>query len=345
MEKRKIGQIFFLVLLLYLFVLSLVFIKDSTPVIATEIFQLQEQINPLNAFGIGWLITLVLQSSGAATSFLMALNSQGLFESSLFVYMILGTRIGTTITLMIAAFIIFAKKRRDFRHGFEIALANLIYAFPIAVLMFLLEYKFSLFSNLGEYFTLIPYERFSLVSFITQPVVNLFSILPKILILILGFLLLFASLTTLPKILVSLWNKKTLTKKLNKYMGKKGGAFLIGFVLTACLLSTTITLTLLVPLIILRLTNLKKVIPYMIGANLGGVVDVIIGSIVIGRQAFPALFVYVLFSIIGLIWLFNTDIIFNLTKYVSKKVIKVSKKRALLFLILFILIACFLLII
>ncbi|MBA7660864.1 hypothetical protein ES703_68870 [subsurface metagenome] len=128
-------------------------------------------------------------------------------------------------------------------------------------------------------------------------------------------------------------------------MGKKYSAFLIGFGLTACLLSTTITLTLLVPLIILRLINLKKVIPYIIGANLGGVVDVIIGSIVIGKNAFSALFVYVMFSIIGLVWLFNTDIIFNLTKYVSKKVIKVSKKRALLFLILFILIAFFLLII
>lgn len=345
MEKRKIKQIFFLILLLYLFILSLIFIKESTPVIAQGIFQLQKQINPLNAFGIGWLITLILQSSGAATSLLMALNSAGLFESSLLVYMILGTRIGTSITLMIAAFIIFAKKRRDFRHGFEIALANLIYAFPIAILMFVLEYNFSLFSKLGGYLTLIPYERFSLIEFITSPVLNLFSVFPKFLILIIGLLLLFISLTTLPKILISLWDKKTIMKKLNKYMGKKYSAFLIGFGLTAVLLSTTITLTLLVPLIILRLINLKKVIPYMIGANLGGVIDVIIGSIVIGKTAFSALFVYVMFSIIGLVWLFNTDIIFNLTKYVSKKVIKVSKKRALLFLILFILIAFLLLII
>ncbi len=345
MERGKIRQIFFLILLLYLFILSLIFIKESAPVIAQEIFQLQKQINPLNAFGIGWLITLILQSSGAATSFLMALNSAGLFESSLFIYMILGTRIGTSITLMIAAFIIFARKRRDFRHGFEIALANLIYAFPIAILMFFLEYNFSLFSKLGGYFTLIPYERFSLVEFITNPVSNLFSIFPEFFILVIGLLLLFISLITLPKILISLWDKKTIMKKLNKYMGKKYSAFLIGFGLTACLFSTTITLTLLVPLIILRLINLKKVIPYIIGANLGGVVDVIIGSIVIGKNAFSALFVYVMFSIIGLVWLFNTDIIFNLTKYISKKVIKVSKKRALLFLIIFILIALFLLII
>ena len=66
----------------------------------------------------------------------------------------------------------------------------------------------------------------------------------------------------------------------------------------------------------------------MIGANLGGVIDVIIGSLVIGKHAFSTLFVYVIFSVIGLIWLFNTNIIFNLTKYVSKRIIKVSKKRA-----------------
>ncbi|GAJ22935.1 unnamed protein product, partial [marine sediment metagenome] len=60
----------------------------------------------------------------------------------------------------------------------------------------------------------------------------------KFLILIIGLLLLFISLTTLPKILISLWDKKTIMKKLNKYMGKKYSAFLIGFGLTAVLLST-----------------------------------------------------------------------------------------------------------
>jgi hypothetical protein len=55
MENKKIRKIFFLILLLYLFILSLIFIKESTPVIAQGIFQLQKHITPLNAFGIGWL--------------------------------------------------------------------------------------------------------------------------------------------------------------------------------------------------------------------------------------------------------------------------------------------------
>ncbi len=143
----------------------------------------------------------------------------------------------------------------------------------------------------------------------------------------------------MPKFMLSLWGEKYLREKINKYLGNKWMAFLIGFLITAILMSTSITITLLVPIVVLRLVNLKKVLPYMIGANVGGVFDVVMGGLVIGSSAFSAIFVYVCFSVFGLLWLFNTQLLFDITKFISKKIVRVSRKRAFLFLLFFILLS------
>ncbi len=154
MVGQKRGKFFSalgFVLFLYLFIFSITLMKQSFSSLGESILRITSRdLSPVNAFGIGWLSTLVMQSSGAATVALITLYSAGLIGFRILVYMILGTRIGTTITALFVALLIHAK-RRDFRHGFEIGLANLVYAFPIAILMFLLEYFFKLFSQIGNY--------------------------------------------------------------------------------------------------------------------------------------------------------------------------------------------------
>jgi len=91
-----------------------------------------------------------------------------------------------------------------------------------------------------------------------------------------------------------------------------------------------------VPLIISRVVNLKKAIPYIIGANLGGIADFILSGLIIGEKAFPAMLVYVSFSIIGLLWLFYTDELFKITKFISKRTLHLSRKRAFFFVLFFV---------
>jgi sodium-dependent phosphate cotransporter len=339
-KRGKLLSALGFLLFLYLFVFSIVLMKDSFSILGKDILEITKtEMTPLRAFGVGWLVTLMMQSSSAATAALIALRSVGILGSGVLIYMILGTRIGTTITALFVALLMHAK-RRDFRHGFEIGLANLIYAFPIAIAMFLLELFFGVFSRTGDYFLAsgVPF-KLNFIDTITSPLVNYLSFLPPMVLMFIAIFLLIASLREMPRYMLSLWGKEYLKKKINKYLGKKHTAFLIGFCITVVLLSTSITITLLVPIIVLRLVNLKKVIPYMIGANVGGVLDVILAGLVIGRVAFSAVFVYVFFSVIGLLWLFNTDLLFNLTKYVSKKTLHISHVRAFLFVLLFILLA------
>jgi len=340
MEKRKILNLLGLLLALYIFVFSLTFIKVSSASLGEGVFSLTKNgVSEINAFGLGWLATLVTQSSGAAAATLIAFSLAGIIGPVLLIYMIIGTRIGTSITALFTAFLVHAK-RRDFRHGFEIGLANLVYALPIAIVMFILEFFTGFFSKTGNYFVVFgsPFNS-SLIDFLVLPVINFLSFIPDHLKIIFGVLLLIGSLNYIPKFMINAWGERNIRKKINSLLGKKYRSFLLGLGITALLMSTSITITFLIPLVITRITKLKNVIPYMIGANLGGTSEMILGGLVLGGSALPAVFTYVSFSLIGLFWMFNTDLIFKITKFLSKKTLRISRKRALFFIIAFVLVA------
>jgi len=340
MNKKRIVNLLGFIVALYMFVFSLILIKVSSASLGEGIFSLTRNgISEINAFGIGWLATLITHSSGAAAATLIAFNLAGIIGPIVLLYMIIGTRIGTSITALFVAFLIHAK-RRDFRHGFEIGLANLVYAIPIAVIMFLLEFFTGFFHKIGNYFIVFgsPFKH-DVIDIIILPLINLLSFIPNHLKIVFGVLILIISLKYIPKFMINIWGEKYLKKKINSFLDKKWKSFLLGLGITAFLMSTSITITFLIPLIVTRITKLKNVIPYMIGANLGGVSEIVLGGIVLGGSALPAVFTYVSFSLIGLLWMFNNNLLFRITKFISKRTLHISRKRALMFIVAFVLVA------
>ncbi len=340
LKKNKAVNVLGFVLALYMFVFSLTLIKVSSASLGEGIFHFTKNgMNELNAFGFGWLATLITQSSGAAAATLIAFHLAGIIGPIFLLYMIIGTRIGTSITALFASFLIHAK-RRDFRHGFEVGLANLVYAIPIAIIMFLLEFFTGFFSRIGNYFVVFDCPlKYNIIDMAVLPVINLISSIPDNLKIVLGVILLIGSLKYLPKFMINIWGEVRLRSKINKFLDKKWRSFLLGLGITALLMSTSITITFLIPLVVTRITKLKKVIPYMIGANLGGVSEIVLGGLVLGGSALPAVFTYVSFSLIGFFWMFNTDLMFRATKFLSKRTLHVSRQRALMFIIAFVLAA------
>ncbi len=339
--KKKVFYFFGFLFFLYLFIFSISVIKYSFVEIGNSLLKVtRDNMSEINAFGFGWLLTIVMQSSGAATSALVSLNYAGVIGPVILIFMVLGTRIGTTITSLFASFLVSAK-RRDFRHGFEIGIANLVYAFPIAVFMFLIEHFFSFFSEIGGSIVNFGFSfNFKFIDSITFPLIVLLdAISPKYFLAFFGVVLLILSLKQMSYFLLHLWGEDYFKKKISRYMGKKSYSFLIGFLIALVLTSTSITLTLIIPFIVSRIINLKKAIPYIIGTNLGGVVDAVLGGLVVGKTAIPAVFTYVSFSILGLFWLFNSDLMFKITKFISKRTFHISRKRAVIFILLYVLVA------
>jgi len=129
-----------------------------------------------------------------------------------------------------------------------------------------------------------------------------------------------------------------LQKYIKKYFDNTRNSFLTGLILTSVLLSTNITITLLVPLAIYRLINLWKAIPFILGANIGTITDTLIVVLAVGKpEAIALVFILLAIRIFGaILFLIFPEFLFNITKYISKTELHLSRKKAVIILILFI---------
>ena len=171
-----------------------------------------------------------------------------------------------------------------------------------------------------------------LVGVLTSPITNvLFGRNHNLFLIVLGFLILIFTLKYLGRTIVEvLGGEKKSRGFINKFFESKYKAYFIGVGLTAIVFSSSITIGLLVPLAVSRIINLKKAIPFILGANLGTFTDLFLASVVIGKNSAIAVSVaYALFAIIGaLIFLPNTEWLYKMTKYSSKRLISISRKKA-----------------
>tara|TARA_Y100000034_G_scaffold91111_1_gene109860 strand:- start:6187 stop:7245 length:1059 start_codon:yes stop_codon:yes gene_type:complete len=343
--KRVVKLISFI----YLFIFSIELIRRTSLFLAPNIKDfLLQSLTPVKAISIGWFTTSIVQSSGAIATITAAFAGNNLINLPTVIYILIGASLGTTITALIISLITVTKQKKDFRHGFEIALSYSIYSAFLVVIVFFLEYYLKLFSKLSFFLASILGEKISLlkvpnfVDLITSPIIDfLFKRNNKLILLLFAFIILIFTLKYIGRSIIEVFGGEDKAKKfINKYFDSKYKAYLIGVVLTAMVFSSSITIGLLVPLAVSRLISLKKAIPFILGADLGTFSDVFLASIIIGKTtAFATSIAYALFAIIGaLIFLPNVDFLHKTTKYVSKKLIKISRKKALYILIAFILI-------
>jgi len=338
------GKLFFF---LYLFVLSIELIKKSSLVLAPSIQNfILHGLTPLKAICIGWFTTSIAQSSGATGAITAAFAGNNLITLTTAVYILIGASLGATITTLIISFITTTKKRRDFRHGFEIGLCYSIYSALLVVIIFILEYSTKLFSKTSLFLSESTIDKISLlkipnfIGIITSPIIEVLK-LNNFLILIIAFGILIFTLKYIGKSVVEvLGGEQRARKFVNKHFKSKYKTYFIGAILTGIVFSSGITIGLLVPLAVARLINLKKAIPFILGADLGTVTDIFLASIILNQTlALATAIAYILFGVLGaIIFLPNTEILFKITKYTSKKLIRISRKKALYFLIAFILI-------
>jgi solute carrier family 34 (sodium-dependent phosphate cotransporter) len=347
--KKGIKNWSKLVFFLYLFLFSINLIKRASIALAPNINNfLIENFNPIKAVCVGWFTTAIAQSSGAVGTITATFAGSNLISLSTAVYILIGSALGTTITALIISLVIISNKRKDFRHGFEIGLSYAIYSALIVIIGFLLEYFFNFFSKISFSLAKFSESRIAFlqipdfVGLITDPILNvLFNYTNLIFILFLGFLILILDLKYLSKSIIAIFGGEEKTRKfINKYFDSKYKAYFLGVILTAIVFSSSITIGLLVPLAVARVINLKKAIPFIIGADLGTSTDLFLATLIIGKtNALATAFAYALIPLLGaLIFLPNTNILHRITKYTSKKLIHISRKKALYILLAFILI-------
>lgn len=264
--------------------------------------------NPFTGLFIGIVTTSIIQSSSVTTSSVVGLVAANTLSLSNAIPIIMGANIGTTITNAIVS-LAHINRREEFRRAFAGSIIHDIFNVLTVIILFPLEIRFHILEKLSVFMASIFIGIggaivFNPLKLIMDPAINIAIRLihsPAIMALVSLFLL-FSSLVCLVKIIRSL----VITKMkilLDYYLFKNDKtSFFIGAAFTTAVQSSSVTTSIVVPLVGSGLLTIKQVFPYTLGANIGTTTTAILASLATSSPvAIAVAFSHLLFNVIGII--------------------------------------------
>jgi sodium-dependent phosphate cotransporter len=277
---NKITNTFYVVgmLLLFLFALDLMVSSlqhlgkgaAETVIMATS--------NPFTGLFIGLLVTAMIQSSSTTTALVVALVASGSITLQSGVPIIMGANVGTTITSTIIS-LGFISKKKEFRRAVSAGTYHSFFNILTVATLFPLEYYYGFLSSasnsIAHYFfnpSQNPVEnKISHFWSIFNPLIDSLgeTINNTYVLLIFSFSLLFLSIIIFRKLISRLLLVNSPDRFSRFFFKNEFKSFMWGLGITAAIRSSTITTSLVVPLVAKKITTIKKAAPFIVGANVG----------------------------------------------------------------------------
>jgi sodium-dependent phosphate cotransporter len=266
---------------------------------------------PLMGLLVGLLATSICQSSSSTTSVVVGLVACGSLDMNHAIPIVMGANIGTTVTSTIVSFT-HVTRRQEFERAFPAAMVHDI--FNLLAVLALMPLELALhpvargsallaraFEGVGGLSVSSPLQL------VTGPplaaIERLVSRLPLVELAV-ALVLLFGALKVMVDMLRSLVSRR-FEVVLDKYLfGHAGRAFLLGLAFTALVQSSSVTISMAVPLAGAGLLTLRQLFPYAIGANIGTTVTSVLAALVTGSlAAVQVAFAHTLFNSLGaIVW-------------------------------------------
>ncbi len=296
---------------LYFFFVSIKLMGISLGIFSDDMASsiIETATNPFIALFIGILSTTLLQSSSASTSIMVGLVAAGIIDLTTVIPMIMGANIGTTVTNIIAS-LAHLPTRAEFGKAFSAAVVHDFFNVLTVLVLFPIEMTFHIIENTAifcaELFVGLGGITFvSPVSIIVKPSANYLASLlgmDALTILVASLFIFFASLTAMVTIMKTLVVEKS-KKILDSHFFKNDTtAFFTGTGITMLVQSSSISTSLMVPLVGTGMIKLRKAFPYMIGSNLGTTITAIMAALVIGTPlALSVAFAHSIFNFFGML--------------------------------------------
>ena len=152
--------------------------------------------------------------------------------------------------------------------------------------------------------------------------------LSYILLLIFSIILLFAALYFIVTLMGSLVVKRA-EIVLNNVIGKHGLlAILAGFIFTAIIQSSSITIALMIPLLAAGILTAQMMYPLIMGANIGTTVTAILASLATANiAAITVAFVHFLFNIIGVCCIYPIKPLRQIPMFLARSLSELAFKK------------------
>lgn len=320
---RTVLQILYALGLLYVFLLSIHLMGSSFKLFGKTFAEslIKGCSDPVIGLFIGVLTTSLIQSSSTTTSLAVGFVGGGVLPIRLAIPIIMGANIGTTITNILVSFG-FVTRKEDFRRAFAGATVHDFFNLCSVALLFPIEVKFHVIERLALHLTgafdsvggatfssplkLIIKPVASAVEHVFTGILSLPPVFAGLSMLTVAIIALIASLIFLVKILRSLVLRKA-ERLINKYLFRNDAtALMLGLVLTVFAQSSSVTTSLVIPLVGAGIVTLVRCYPYTLGANIGTTCTALLASLatvktgVHGSEGVTAAFAHLIFNILGI---------------------------------------------
>jgi len=317
-----LARIVFVLLLVYFFMVSIGLMgaafKGFGKGFAEQLIQTTS--NPFVGLFIGILATSLVQSSSTTTSIVVGMVGSGVLTVSNAVPIVMGANIGTTVTNTMVS-LGHVSRREEFRRAIAGATVHDFFNLICVLIMFPLNLATGFLERLARLMTGLFSDvggiKFtSPIKLATAPVIHftehifetwlkLPSRLVYISMLLVSIVILFFALIYMVKTMRSLVIEKV-ESVLDDVLGKNALlAIFAGMFLTFIIQSSSITTSLMVPMIAAGILSLEAAFPIVIGANIGTTGTSILASFATGNpSAIVIAFVHFLFNLIGTVVIF-----------------------------------------
>jgi solute carrier family 34 (sodium-dependent phosphate cotransporter) len=272
--------------------------------------------NPLVGLAVGTLATVLAQSSSVTTPIVVSLVGTGTLGMAEAVPIIMGANIGTTITNTLAS-IGSIRRPEEFRRAFTGATMHDFFNIMSVIVLLPLEMLFGVISRpavavssvfgdvtTGEFRSPAKAAVHWVTDLLEAGLVQLFGtrLVVPVLMIAISLTLIFVCLFSITK------NMRVVVagpaeRSLNAVLGRAGSlGIVVGLVLTMSVQSSSISTSLLIPMIAAGVLTLENAFPITLGANLGTTVTALLAALAVDRiEGLQIALAHLTFNIYGVL--------------------------------------------
>lgn len=274
-------------LILFLFALDLMTSSLQQLGAGTAQTIIRATSNPFTALFIGMLITAMIQSSSTTTAMTVAMVASGSLSLPGAVPIIMGANVGTTITSTVVS-LGFIKKKKEFKRAVASGSYHCFFNLLTVLILFPLEYYYGFLSSTAAkaaHYFITPGAQVvrAQTGFFNSPFDGLVNYLIRIapsevVLILLSFVLLFLSILLFRKLISDLLRASTPENFSRFFFKNPLKSFGWGLITTATIRSSTITTSMVVPIVAKKLATLRDAAPFIMGANIGTTITAFIAA-------------------------------------------------------------------
>lgn len=305
-----------LLILLYFFLSAITLMGGSFKLLGKGAAEqlIKTTANPFVGLLIGILVTSIVQSSSVTTSMVVALVSGGALTITNAIPIVMGANMGTTITCAIVS-VGHISRTDEFRRAYAGATVHDFFNLLSVTILLPLELVFHWMEKIAGVLSGIFYgaevSTFqSPVKFLVKPAAKaVLGILNKNLGLspkvagtvgiLIAIAFIFIALTYMVKLMRLVFAAR-LEGAVHKIFGANAYfTLLIGVAVTALIQSSSITTSILVPMLGAGVLTLEHAYPVAVGANIGTTVTAILAALAGNQSGLTIAFVHLIFNLSG----------------------------------------------